>query len=68
MALVGMQDVSVGFGGEPLLEHVDLQIEPGERICLLGRNGVGKSTLIKLITGELARCTAGRSHEVRRLQ
>jgi ATP-binding cassette subfamily F protein uup len=48
-----MQDVSVGFGGEPLLEHVDLQIEPGERICLLGRNGVGKSTLIKLITGEL---------------
>ncbi len=53
MSLVGMQDVSVGFGGEPLLKHMDLQIEPGERICLLGRNGVGKSTLMKLIAGEL---------------
>lgn len=48
-----MQDVSVGFGGYPLLEHMTFQIEPGERVCLLGRNGVGKSTLIKLICGEL---------------
>jgi len=48
-----MQDVSVGYSGHPLLEHLDFHIEPGERICLLGRNGVGKSTLIKLICGEL---------------
>jgi ATP-binding cassette subfamily F protein uup len=48
-----MQDVSVGFGGSPLLEHMTFQIEQGERVCLLGRNGVGKSTLIKLICGEL---------------
>jgi ABC transport system ATP-binding/permease protein len=40
-----MQDVSVGFGGHPLLEHMSFQIEPGERISLLGRNGVGKSML-----------------------
>ncbi len=53
MALLGMQDVSVGFGGYPLLEHMNFQIEHGERICLLGRNGVGKSTLMKLICGEL---------------
>jgi ABC transport system ATP-binding/permease protein len=53
MALLGMQDVSVGFGGAPLLEHMNFQIEQGECICLLGRNGVGKSTLIKLICGEL---------------
>ena len=53
MALLGMQDVSVGYGGHPLLEHINFQIEQGERICLLGRNGVGKSTLIKLICGEL---------------
>ena len=53
MALLGMQDVSVGYGGYPLLEHMSFQIEQGERICLLGRNGVGKSTLIKLICGEL---------------
>jgi len=48
-----MQDVSVGFGGDPLLEHMNFHIEHGERICLLGRNGVGKSTLMKLICGEL---------------
>jgi len=53
MALLGMEKVSVGFGGPPLLEHVNFQIERGERICLLGRNGVGKSTLMKLICGEL---------------
>jgi ATP-binding cassette subfamily F protein uup len=53
MALLGMQDVSVGFGGHPLLEHMNFHIELGERICLLGRNGVGKSTLMKLICGEL---------------
>ncbi|MDD5326372.1 MAG: ATP-binding cassette domain-containing protein [Phycisphaerae bacterium] len=54
MAIIGMQDVSVGFGGRPLLEHINLQFEAGERICLLGRNGVGKSTLMKLITGEVS--------------
>ncbi|MBN1437179.1 MAG: ATP-binding cassette domain-containing protein [Sedimentisphaerales bacterium] len=53
MALLGMQDASVGYGGAPLLSHMNLQIEVGERICLLGRNGVGKSTLMKLIAGEL---------------
>ena len=53
MALFGMQDVSVGFGGYPLLEHMNFQIERGERICLLGRNGIGKSTLMKVICGEL---------------
>ncbi|MBN2376851.1 MAG: ATP-binding cassette domain-containing protein [Sedimentisphaerales bacterium] len=53
MALLGMQDVSVGYGGGPLLERMNFQVESGERICLLGRNGVGKSTLMKLIGGEL---------------
>ncbi len=53
MALLGMEKVSVGFGGYPLLEHMNFQIERGEHICLLGRNGVGKSTLMKLICREL---------------
>lgn len=45
--------MSWGLGGVPLLDKVNLQIEKGERICLLGRNGVGKSSLIKLINGNL---------------
>ncbi len=54
MALIGMQDVSFGFGGPPILEHMNFQVEPGERICLLGRNGVGKTSLMRLISGEFS--------------
>ncbi|MHC5161851.1 MAG: ATP-binding cassette domain-containing protein [Planctomycetota bacterium] len=53
MALLGLQDVNVGYGGPPLIEGMNLQIERGQRICLLGRNGAGKSTLMKLICGEI---------------
>lgn len=54
MALVSLQDASLGVGGPLLLEAVNLQIENGERIGLIGRNGVGKSTLLKLIYGEFS--------------
>jgi ATP-binding cassette subfamily F protein uup len=53
MALVSLQDVRVSFGGPLLLEGVDLSIDRGERVCLVGRNGTGKSTIMKLITGEI---------------
>jgi len=53
MALVSLQDVKVGFGGPLLLEGVDLSIDRGERVCLVGRNGTGKSTIMRLITGEV---------------
>ncbi|HND61262.1 MAG TPA: ATP-binding cassette domain-containing protein [Opitutaceae bacterium] len=53
MALVSLLDVSLSFGGAPLLDRVNLQIDRGERVCLVGRNGAGKSTLMKVITGEL---------------
>jgi len=53
MALVSLQDIKVSFGGPLLLEGVDLSIDRGERVCLVGRNGTGKSTVMKLITGEI---------------
>jgi ABC transport system ATP-binding/permease protein len=53
MALLSIRDVSVGFGGALVLENINLQIERGERLGLVGRNGVGKSTLLKIIAGEL---------------
>ncbi len=53
MAIVSLLDVSLSFGGAPLLDQVNLQIDRGERVCLVGRNGAGKSTLMKVIAGEL---------------
>jgi len=53
MAIVSLLDISLSFGGAPLLDRVNLQIDRGERVCLVGRNGAGKSTLMKVISGEL---------------
>lgn len=53
MALLNLLDVRIGFGGPLLLDRANLQIEPGERVCLTGRNGAGKSTLMKIVSGQL---------------
>jgi ATP-binding cassette subfamily F protein uup len=53
MALINLRNISLAFGGPPLLEDISLRIDKGERICLLGRNGSGKSTLLKVIAGEI---------------
>lgn len=53
MALITLRNIQLAFGGPPLFNDINLQIEPGDRLCLLGRNGTGKSTLMKLISGEI---------------
>ncbi len=53
MALVTIRELSVGFRGPPLLDHVNCQIEPGQRIGLLGRNGSGKTTFMRLLCGQI---------------
>ncbi len=54
MALLGMQDVTIAFGGPPVLSRAGFSMERGERVCLLGRNGAGKSTVMKLLDGTIA--------------
>ena len=49
--LLRLDNVSLAFGSRPLLDHVALQVEPGERVCLIGRNGEGKSSLLRLFAG-----------------
>ena len=53
MALVSLQDVRVAFGGPPVLDGANFAIERGERVCVLGRNGAGKSTFMQVLDGTL---------------
>lgn len=53
MPLLTLDGLSLSFGLQPLLDQASLTIESGERVCLLGRNGEGKSTLLKIVSGEV---------------
>jgi ATP-binding cassette subfamily F protein uup len=53
MPTLRLDNVSLSYGLKPLLDHVSLQLERGERACLLGRNGEGKSSLLNLITKQI---------------
>jgi ATP-binding cassette subfamily F protein uup len=53
MSILRFDGVSLEFGDQVILTNAELAIETGERICLIGRNGAGKSTTLKLITGEI---------------
>ncbi len=54
MALLTLQDAELAFGLTPLLDRANLTVQPNERIGLIGRNGSGKSSLLKIIAGQLA--------------
>ena len=51
MPVLQLSEVSLAYGHVPLLDHVDLVVEPGEHIGLIGRNGTGKSSLLRVIAG-----------------
>src|SRR5688572_3329948 len=54
MSLVTVRELRIGFRGPPLLDGVSTQIEPGQRIGLLGRNGAGKTTFLRILSGHVA--------------
>ena len=53
MTLVRLDEVSLEFGDTPLLVEANIAIEAKERVCLIGRNGAGKSSMLKMIANEL---------------
>ncbi|WP_210394864.1 ATP-binding cassette domain-containing protein [Motiliproteus sediminis] len=53
MALLRLEQAALAFGEHPLLDHVDWVVQPGERIALIGRNGAGKSSLMRVVSGEI---------------
>jgi len=53
MPLISLRGIHLGFGGPDLLDGVDLALESGDRACLVGRNGTGKSTLLGVVAGQL---------------
>jgi ATP-binding cassette subfamily F protein uup len=54
MPLITLDHLSMAYGHLPLLEDASMQIEPRERVCVIGRNGTGKSTLLQIMSGDVA--------------
>ena len=53
MGLINLQKGSLSFGGPLIFDDISFKIEAGERVALIGRNGVGKTTLMKVMTGDV---------------
>lgn len=51
--LLQLKDAMLSFGSDPILDHASLVVEQGERVCIVGRNGAGKSSLMKIISGDV---------------
>ena len=53
MSIFSIDNLSLAFGSHVLLDHASFSLEKGERVCLIGRNGTGKTTLMRLIQGDM---------------
>ncbi len=62
-----MNGISLTFGGDPIFNGLDLVVQPGDRVALVGRNGVGKTTLFRILAG-LETPDAGTVHRARSLE
>ncbi len=67
MPLISLSSISFDYGRIPILRDVDLSLEPGERAAIVGRNGVGKTTIFRILTGDL-RADLGSVDRPRRLR
>ena len=56
MSLLSLEQLQVAYGGIRAVKGIDLRVEPGELVCLIGANGAGKTTTLRAITGP--RCAA----------
>lgn len=53
MSLLRLDEISLEFGDQVILQNADFSLQAGERVCLVGRNGAGKSSMFRLITGQV---------------
>ena len=53
MPLISLDHVSMAYGHLPLLDDASLKVDAGERVCIIGRNGTGKSTLLQILSGDV---------------
>ena len=52
MSLLSLEQVSFAFGHNPLLSKISFSADAGERVAIIGRNGAGKSTFLKVVSGD----------------
>lgn len=57
--LIEVTDLTLSYGDQPVVEHLRLELESGERLCLSGHNGCGKSTILKFLTGQTGAAPSG---------
>ena len=68
MTVLDIDALNVYYGESHILRNVDLSVQPGQMVCLIGRNGVGKTTLLKTIIGLLQQRSGSVRFEAKELE